>query len=88
MAQWVKDLVVKSEDLSLIPRTELEGKKQLLLLSSDLHTHTMTHTYPTHTHTHNRTLSYTYALSHTNLKKQKKIGKLGFWRSGASYVFC
>lgn len=30
MAQWVRDLVVKSEDLNLISRTELEGKKQFL----------------------------------------------------------
>lgn len=27
MAQWVRDLVANSEDLSLTPRTELEGKK-------------------------------------------------------------
>lgn len=30
MSQWVRDLVVKSEDLNLISRTELEGKKQFL----------------------------------------------------------
>lgn len=31
MDQWVKALVVKSDDLSSIPRTQMIGKENLLL---------------------------------------------------------
>jgi hypothetical protein len=55
MTQQVKVLAAKPEDLSSIPETHtMEGEKQHLKVSSDLHTYIMAQAHPLLTHTQDR----------------------------------
>ena len=58
IAQQVKALAIKSDDLHLTPSTKkMEGESRFYQVISELHMHTVTHTL-THTHTVTHTLTH------------------------------
>lgn len=54
MAQWLKALADKPDDLNSIPGTNREERgKQFLPMSSDFHTYAVVHSPPPHTQVNN-----------------------------------
>lgn len=53
MAQWVKTVAIKSDDLGVISGTHMVKRSKSQTLSSDLHAYTMAHTHTPTPHTNN-----------------------------------